>query len=179
MKPTLGASLRRLRERLGPGDVGLAVGSHRRAPGLRREELAEPAGISVDYLVRLEQGRADHPSAPVVASLARALQLDRAERNLFFRAAGLPPPADGLNSDTCRPACIASCLDCASFPWPCSPPTGNWSCGTGSGSPSTATLLGLRTHSGTSPAPCSSTASTGRRSERPARSPPEPSSTVR
>jgi transcriptional regulator with XRE-family HTH domain len=103
MRPTLGASLRMLRERVGPGDVGLAVGSRRRAPGLRREELAQLAGISVDYLVRLEQGRADHPSAPVVASLARALQLDRAERDLLFRAAGLLPPADGLISDHVPP----------------------------------------------------------------------------
>jgi transcriptional regulator with XRE-family HTH domain len=103
MRATLGASLRRLRERLEPGDAGLAVGSRRRAPGLRREELAELAGISVDYLIRLEQGRAGHPSASVVASLARALQLDRAERDLLFRAAGLLPPADGLISDHVPP----------------------------------------------------------------------------
>jgi transcriptional regulator with XRE-family HTH domain len=104
MKPALGSSLRRLRERLGPGDVGLTPGPRRRAPGLRREELAELAGISVDYLVRLEQGRAEHPSASAVASLARALQLDRAERDLLFRAAGLLPPEDGLISDHVPPS---------------------------------------------------------------------------
>lgn len=104
MKPAFGSSLRRLRERLGPGDVGLAAGPRRRAPGLRREELAELAGISVDYLVRLEQGRAEHPSASAVASLARALQLDQAERDLFFRAAGLLPPVDGLISDHVPPS---------------------------------------------------------------------------
>lgn len=104
MKPAFGPSLRRLRERLGPGDVGLAVGPRRRASGLRREELAELAGISVDYLVRLEQGRAEHPSASTVASLARTLQLDRAERDQLFRAAGLLPPEDGLISDHVPPS---------------------------------------------------------------------------
>jgi transcriptional regulator with XRE-family HTH domain len=104
MKPAFGSSLRRLRERLAPGDVGLAAGPRRRAPGLRREELAELAGISVDYLIRLEQGRAEHPSASTVASLARALQLDQAERDLLFRAAGLLPPVDGLISDHVPPS---------------------------------------------------------------------------
>ena len=64
----------------------------RRAAGLRREELAELAGLSVDYLVRLEQGRATSPSAQVVASLARALQLDPLERDHAYRLAGLLPP---------------------------------------------------------------------------------------
>jgi transcriptional regulator with XRE-family HTH domain len=104
MKPAFGSSLRRLRERLAPGDVGLAPGPRRRAPGLRREELAELAGISVDYLVRLEQGRAEHPSASTVASLARTLQLDQAERDQLFRAAGLLPPEDGLISDHVPPS---------------------------------------------------------------------------
>ncbi len=66
--------------------------------------MAELAGISVDYLVRLEQGRAEHPSASVIGSLARALQLDRAERDQLFRAAGLLPPVDGLISDHVPPS---------------------------------------------------------------------------
>ncbi|MEO3802153.1 helix-turn-helix transcriptional regulator [Nonomuraea sp. B1E8] len=68
-------------------------------PGrLRREELAELAGLSVDYVVRLEQGRATSPSAQVVAGLARALQLDPAERDHAYRLAGLLPPREGTIS---------------------------------------------------------------------------------
>lgn len=66
----------------------------RRLPGLRREELAELAGLSVDYLVRLEQGRAVSPSEQVVVSLARALQLSQDERDHLHRLAGFGPPQD-------------------------------------------------------------------------------------
>ena len=71
----LGATIRAWRDRLTPADVGLPSGRARRAAGLRREELAELAGVSVDYVVRLEQGRATTPSAQVVSALARALRL--------------------------------------------------------------------------------------------------------
>ena len=77
----LGTALRALARPAAPADVGLPVGRARRAAGLRREELAELAGVSVDYVVRLEQGRATTPSAQVVASLARALQLHPPERD--------------------------------------------------------------------------------------------------
>lgn len=60
--------------------------------GLRREELAGLTGISVDYLTRLEQGRATSPSTQVVEALARALRLSDPERELLFRLAGQPPP---------------------------------------------------------------------------------------
>lgn len=66
--------------------------------GLRREELAELAGLSVDYVVRLEQGRAKSPSAQVVESLARALQLQPVERDYAYRLAGLLPPQEGTIS---------------------------------------------------------------------------------
>lgn len=66
--------------------------------GLRREELADLAGLSVDYVVRLEQGRATSPSAQVVASLARALQLQPVERDHAYRLAGLLPPQEGTIS---------------------------------------------------------------------------------
>lgn len=70
----------------------------RRTEGLRREELAQLAGVSVDYIMRLEQGRSQTPSAQIVQSLARALQLDRMETDLFYRAAGLASPrADGVS----------------------------------------------------------------------------------
>jgi hypothetical protein len=91
----LASCLRSWRDRLDPAEVGLPAGTARRAPGLRREELAQLAGVSVDYLARLEQGRASHPSQPVVASLARALRLDDAERDHLFRVAGHAPPTVG------------------------------------------------------------------------------------
>jgi transcriptional regulator with XRE-family HTH domain len=89
----LGALLRLWRDRLSPADVGLFAGNSRRAAGLRREELASLAGLSVDYVVRLEQGRARRPSAQVAASLSRALQLSDAERDHLFVVAGLLPPS--------------------------------------------------------------------------------------
>ena len=91
-----GRTVRRARERIAPQVVGLPLGGRRRAPGLRREERAGLAGISVDYLTRLEQGRATSPSAQVVEALARGLRLPDAERDLLFRLAGLAAPATGL-----------------------------------------------------------------------------------
>jgi transcriptional regulator with XRE-family HTH domain len=99
----LGAMIRTWRDRLPPSAVALPVGRARRAAGLRREELAELAGVSVDYVVRLEQGRATTPSAQVVNSLARALQLSTAERDHLYRLAHLAPPADGAISDHIPP----------------------------------------------------------------------------
>ncbi|MFC6704497.1 helix-turn-helix transcriptional regulator [Flexivirga alba] len=72
----LGQFVRARRERITPDDVGLPVTDRRRVPGLRREELAILAGISADYLTRLEQGRDHRPSDHVLESLARALRLD-------------------------------------------------------------------------------------------------------
>ena len=100
---SFGATLRTWRDRLTPAAVGLPTGYRRRAPGLRREELADLAGISVDYLVRLEQGRAEAPSAQVVAALARALQLSDQERDHLFRLADLQPPHDGTIVDHIPP----------------------------------------------------------------------------
>ena len=94
----LGSSLRRWRDRLAPVDVGLPAWPNRRAAGLRREELASLTGLSVDYVVRLEQGRATSPSTQVVAALARALQLSPVERDHAYRLAGLLPPPDGVIS---------------------------------------------------------------------------------
>ncbi len=85
--------VRAWRDRLTPAQVGLPPGPRRRAPGLRREELANLAGISVEYLVRLEQGRARNPSPQLVASLARALRLADGERDHLYRAAGIAPPS--------------------------------------------------------------------------------------
>ncbi|GAA2906947.1 helix-turn-helix transcriptional regulator [Streptosporangium fragile] len=76
----LGAFLRSRREAVAPADVGLPGGSRRRTPGLRRAELATLAGISVEYLTRLEQGRDRRPSAEILAALADALNLSADER---------------------------------------------------------------------------------------------------
>ena len=84
--------LRRWRDRVAPATVGVPAGGRRRATGLRREELAGLAGISADYLTRLEQGRATSPSAQVVESLGSALRLPDAERDLLYRLAGHAAP---------------------------------------------------------------------------------------
>ncbi|MEU0586010.1 helix-turn-helix transcriptional regulator [Streptomyces sp. NPDC006132] len=97
-RPEFAALLRAWRDRLSPADAGFTVTDGRRAPGLRREELAQLAGLSVDYVLRLEQRRAKNPSAQVVGALARALQLSRAERDRLYRSAGLLPPQDGTVS---------------------------------------------------------------------------------
>jgi transcriptional regulator with XRE-family HTH domain len=91
----LGATLRHWRDRVSPQAVGLPAGGRRRAAGLRREELSQLAGISADYIIRLEQGRAASPSPQVVGVLARALRLTQDERAHLFRLAGLVPPGPG------------------------------------------------------------------------------------
>lgn len=85
--------LRRRRERLTPAEVGLAPGVRRRTPGLRREEVAQLAGMSTDYLARLEQSRGPQPSTQVLAALARALRLTDDERDHLYYLAGRAPPA--------------------------------------------------------------------------------------
>ena len=88
----LGAAVRRLREAADPAALGVGGGG-RRVRGLRREELAELAGVSADYVRRLEQGRS-HPSAGVVRALARALRVGRGEYERLCALAGYSP-ADG------------------------------------------------------------------------------------
>ena len=89
--------LRSRRARLRPDDVGLASYGQRRVPGLRREELAQLAGVSVEYYVRLEQGRNPHVSDGVLEAVGRALRLDEAEqehlRNLARPDRALPARA--------------------------------------------------------------------------------------
>lgn len=88
----LGKALRSWRDRVDPAEVGVPHGGVRRAAGLRREELAQLAQVSVDYLIRLEQGRATSPSPQVLEALARALRLSGQERAHLFRLAGHTPP---------------------------------------------------------------------------------------
>lgn len=87
--------LRRGRARLDPAHVGLAPGSRRRTPGLRREEVAQLAAMSVDYYTRLEQSRGPRPSRQMLTALARALRLTDDERDHLFHLAGEEPPRRG------------------------------------------------------------------------------------
>jgi transcriptional regulator with XRE-family HTH domain len=113
----LAAFLRSRRERLDPVDVGLpARRQARRTPGLRREEVAELAGISTDYIVRLEQARGLRPSADVVEALARALRLTSDERAyLFGLAQQRPRDADKL-ATTAAPALARLVADLSPLP---------------------------------------------------------------
>ncbi|GIH26253.1 DNA-binding protein [Acrocarpospora phusangensis] len=88
----LGAFLKSRRDWLSPEAVGVPVGSKRRVPGLRRDEVAGLASMSVDYYTELEQGRGQCPSGPVLHALARALRLDVDETDHLFRLAGQPVP---------------------------------------------------------------------------------------
>lgn len=109
-RPELAAFLRTRRERLQPHDVGLANSGRRRTPGLRRQEVAQLAGMSVDYYIRLEQGRGPRPSRQVLSALARALMLTGDEREYLFRIAGENPPlAAGPNRVV--PSAIRHLLD--------------------------------------------------------------------
>jgi transcriptional regulator with XRE-family HTH domain len=84
----LGDFLRARRDQVRPEDVGLVPGGQRRAPGLRREELAMLAGISAEYYLRLERGRAKNPSPQILDALARALQLDAKATRYLHDLAG-------------------------------------------------------------------------------------------
>lgn len=92
----LGAALRAWRDRTDPAAVGLADASPRRVVGLRRGELATLAGISPEYVARLEQGRAGTPSAQVCAALARALRLSDDEQVHLMRLAGFAAARDRI-----------------------------------------------------------------------------------
>ncbi|NNN36265.1 helix-turn-helix domain-containing protein [Streptomyces sp. S3(2020)] len=98
--------LRRGRARLEPSDVGLPPGSRRRTPGLRREEVASLAGMSVDYYTRLEQRRGPHPSRQMLTALARALRLTDDERDHLFHLGGEEPPRREPTSSHVRPGLL-------------------------------------------------------------------------
>ncbi len=98
--------LRRSRERLRPQEVGLPSGPRRRTPGLRREELSQLAGMSADYLMRLEQARSPQPSTQLLAALARALRLTEDERDHLYLLAGHRPPVGRLAGNHVRPGLL-------------------------------------------------------------------------
>ncbi|NBM15912.1 helix-turn-helix domain-containing protein [Streptomyces sp. GC420] len=91
----LGAFLRSRRERIRPADVGLPAGPRRRVSGLRRDEVAQLAGASVDYYNELERGAGSQPSEQMIAALARALRLTADERDYLYHLADRPVPVHG------------------------------------------------------------------------------------
>jgi transcriptional regulator with XRE-family HTH domain len=111
----LGDFLRTRRARLQPADVGLPDYGRRRVPGLRREELAQLAGVSVDYYVRLEQGRDIQPSDSVLDAIATALRLDDTERAHLFTLVRPRRRARRRTSERVRPA-VRELLDRMPFP---------------------------------------------------------------
>ena len=90
--------LRRSRERVDPSSVGLPPRTRTRTPGLRREDVAHLAGISVDYYARLEQQRGAHPSEQVIGALARALRLTEDECDYLHRLAGYQTRTRGAST---------------------------------------------------------------------------------
>lgn len=91
----LGDFLRARRASLDPAAMDLPPGGVRRVPGLRREEVAVLAGVSSDYLTRIEQGREKHPSAQILDALARGLQLDEEARRYLFALGDIVTPLRG------------------------------------------------------------------------------------
>jgi transcriptional regulator with XRE-family HTH domain len=89
----LAAFLRSRRERISPEDVGLPPGLRRRTAGLRREEVAQLAGVGVTWYTWLEQGRPINASMQVLGAIARTLRLDQAEREHLYRLADVPDAA--------------------------------------------------------------------------------------
>ena len=107
---TLGTFLRARRNAAPPSAYPFASATRRRVPGLRREEVAELAGLSTDYYIRLEQGRERHPSQQVVRALSAALQLTDAQDGHLHRLAGLAPQRLAATADGVEPA-LADLMD--------------------------------------------------------------------
>ncbi|MGW4117259.1 helix-turn-helix transcriptional regulator [Nocardia sp. NPDC004711] len=101
-KSEMGEFLRSRRSRLRPEDIGLPVWGRRRVPGLRREEVAHLAGVSVEYYVRLEQGRAEAVSEGIVDAIATALLLSEDERR-HLRNLARPPRSLSRAGEPLRP----------------------------------------------------------------------------
>src|SRR6266567_878699 len=99
----LGSFLRSRRERITPEDVGLPPGLRRRTAGLRREEVAQLAGVGVTWYTWLEQGRPINASAQVLEAVARTLRLDESERSHLFTLAGVPDTTSRV-AEICEPA---------------------------------------------------------------------------
>jgi transcriptional regulator with XRE-family HTH domain len=106
----LGNFVRAHRERLTPVSVGLIAARRRRTPGLRREELAELAGLSTTWYTWIEQGRDVSVSPSALARLAQSLRLDRAQRAYLFELAGKRDPDPGASDAGALPPVITACV---------------------------------------------------------------------
>jgi transcriptional regulator with XRE-family HTH domain len=106
----LGDFVRAQRERLTPASVGLVAARRRRTPGLRREELAELAGLSTTWYTWIEQGRDVSVSPSALARLAQSLRLDRAQRGYLFELAGKRDPDPGASDDDALPSAVPACV---------------------------------------------------------------------
>lgn len=109
---SLGSFLRACRAAVRPSDLALFDdGRRRRVPGLRREELAAAANVSVDYLTEIEQGRRRHVSRPILAALAEALRLSADQREYLFAIAEPEAAATGGDGATDVPAHVGELLN--------------------------------------------------------------------
>ena len=113
---TLGSFLRSLRERQMPSAYGLAPGSRRRTPGLRREEVAQICGVSATWCTWIEQGRDISVSSGTLARLALGLRLSRAERTYLFELAGKHDPDKGCDGGEDIPPAVLASVDAIAGP---------------------------------------------------------------
>jgi len=104
----LGDFIRAQRERMAP-EAGM-LAARRRTPGLRREEVAQLAGLSTTWYTWIEQGRDVSVSPHALARLARTLRLDRAQRSYLFELAGKRDPDPGGSDDDALPAAVLACV---------------------------------------------------------------------
>ncbi|HWB50021.1 MAG TPA: helix-turn-helix domain-containing protein [Stellaceae bacterium] len=112
----LGDFIRAQRERVAPAAVGLVAARRRRTPGLRREEVAELAGLSTTWYTWIEQGRDVSVSPTALARLARALRLGRAQRHYLFELAGKRDPDPGASDIDALPAVLTACVAAIAAP---------------------------------------------------------------
>ena len=110
-RPELAAFLRSRRARITPQDVGLPPGLRRRTPGLRREEVAQLAGVGVTWYTWLEQGRPINASPQILDAVARTLRLDDAERAHLYRLSGVSPEAPAAAGEERVEPAVRAVLD--------------------------------------------------------------------
>lgn len=112
----LGDFVRAQRERVNPAEVGLTAPMRRRTPGLRREEVAQLAGLSTTWYTWIEQGRDVSVSPMALARLANALRLGRAERAYLFELAGKRDPDPGPGETETLPPPVLACIETIAAP---------------------------------------------------------------
>ena len=112
----LSDSLRTRRARVAPEDVGLPAARRRRTPGLRREEIAHLAGISVTWCTWIEQGRAVQASPEALGRISQALSLSRAEHDYLFKLAGRVDPEGSRGPSADAPPSLIAAVKAIQYP---------------------------------------------------------------